>query len=329
MTDGVLAGQLLVVGFEGTTVGEDAKAAIEELGVSGLILFGRNIESAEQLTALTASLKELNSGAGNAPLFLCVDEEGGKVSRLAKLEGNLPTSYDYIQGGGDPTELGFTLSERCEKYGLNVDFAPVLDIWSNPQNTVIGKRAFGSDAETASKAVDTAMGILAKNDILPVGKHFPGHGDTTVDSHVGLPMVDKTVAQLEDLELLPFRAAIARGIPALMVAHILMTKIDPHLPASLSPAVVDGLLRADLGFDGVVFTDDLTMGAIAQNYGLGEAAVLAVSAGCNQLLVCHGADNVKTAYDALVTALADGSLSRERAEESVYRVLNLKSQLSR
>lgn len=325
MTDGELAGQLLVAGFEGTAPNGEAKAAIEELGVSGLILFSRNMESSDQLTALTAALNSMNDQAGRPPLFLCVDEEGGQVSRLTKLEGSLPAPYDYIQQGGDPAQLGALLSQRCRKYGLNVDFAPVLDVWSNPNNTVIGKRAYGSDAAAATLAVSTAQ-AMAEQGVIPVGKHFPGHGDTLVDSHVSLPVVEKTVAELEDLELLPFRAAIARGVPALMVAHILMAKIDPHLPASLSPAVVEGLLRADLGFDGVIFTDDLTMGAITQDYGLGEAAVLAVNAGCDQLLVCHGSDNVKVAYDALLSALADGSLSRDRARESIYRVLTLKSQ---
>lgn len=323
MTDEELVGQLLVAGIEGTTPGEDARTAIQDLHVGGIILFGRNVESGDQLTALNTALKEMNGAAGNIPLFLCVDEEGGPVSRLAPLEGRLPSAYDYIAGGGEAEELGRTLAERCAKYGFHVDFAPVLDVWSNPDNTVIGKRAFGTDAETASLAVDTAL-AMTREGIIPVGKHFPGHGDTFEDSHVGLPVVDK--AQLETLEYIPFRAAINAGIPALMVGHILAVKIDPEYPASVSPAVVDFVLRDFMGFDGVVFTDDLTMGAITQTYGIGEAAVMSINAGCDVALVCHGADNVKEAHAALLAAMADGTLSRERAEESVARILKLKTQ---
>jgi len=157
-----------------------------------------------------------------------------------------------------------------------------------------------------------------------VVKHFPGHGDTAVDSHVGLPAVDKTVEELEAMELLPFRAAIEDGAPAVMVGHILMTRLDETRPASLSPAVVDGLLRETLGFDGVVFTDDLTMGAVSQSLGMGEAAVLAVEAGCDQLLICHEADNLEAARAALLDAVNSGRITQERLEQSLRRVLTLK-----
>lgn len=326
MTTEELAGQLLVAGIQGTEPGEDARQVIEELRVGGIILFARNVESPEQLTELTNGLKEINREAGNVPLFLCVDEEGGMVSRMPTGVADLPNAYDYVQSGGDPEKRGEALAAQCAGFGFSVDFAPVMDVWSNSRNTVIGRRAFGRSAEEAAQAgVQCARAMMDKG-IIPVLKHFPGHGDTDVDSHVGLPVVDKTEEELEELELVPFRRALEgeKPVPAVMVGHILMEKLDPLLPASLSPEVVDGLLREKLGFEGVIFTDDLTMGAVADTYGMGEAVVKAVEAGCDMALVCHGLDNAKAAYHALLFAVEDGTLTRERLEESVYRILTLK-----
>lgn len=330
MTTEELAGQLLVAGIQGTGAGEDARQVIEDLHVGGIILFGRNVEDAEQLTRLTGALKELNRKAENVPLFLCVDEEGGMVSRMPPEITNLPNAYDYTQTGGDPGKRGEVLAAQCARFGFSVDLAPVLDVWSNPNNTVIGRRAFGTGAEEAAEAGTRCAQAMMEAGIIPVVKHFPGHGNTDVDSHVGLPVVDKTEEELEALELIPFRRALEREeghepVPAVMVGHILMTRLDPLLPASLSPAVVNGLLREKLGFEGVVFTDDLTMEAVAGTYGMGEAAVKAVEAGCDMALVCHGLDNAKAAYHALLFAVEDGTLTRERLEESAYRILSLKA----
>lgn len=328
MTTEELVGQLLVAGLQGTEPGEDGRQAVEDLRVGGIILFGRNVESAEQLTDLTNGLKELNRAAGNIPLFLCVDEEGGMVSRMPPEVKDLPNAYDYVQAGGDPEKRGEVLAEQCAGFGFSVDFAPVLDVWSNPNNKVIGRRAFGTGAEEAAQAGTECARAMMDAGIIPVVKHFPGHGDTDMDSHVGLPVVDKTEEELEELELIPFRRALEGGesVPAVMVGHIRMEKLDPLLPASLSPAVVNGLLREKLSFEGVVFTDDLTMGAVADTYGMGEAAVKAVAAGCDMALACHGLDNAKAAYHALLFAVEDGTLTRERLEESVYRILALKEE---
>ena len=333
-------GQLLVVGLAGTSPGDDARQAIEDLKVGGFILFGKNVENAAQLLSLTNGLKELNQSAGNVPLFLCVDEEGGTVSRMPPELLDLPSAYDFLQAGGDPYARGEVLAQQCAAFGFHVDFAPCLDVWSNPNNTVIGKRAFSADAKTAAVAGrDCAYGVMSGG-IIPVVKHFPGHGDTDTDSHVGLPVVDKTKEALWDMELLPFRTAIADSsqdnvpaletgdpkepIPAVMVAHILMTELDDQRPASLSPAVVTGLLREELGFGGVVFTDDLTMGAVTSTYGVGQAAVMAVEAGCDVALVCHGAQEARAAYTALLEAVNSGRISMSRLDDSVTRILALK-----
>ena len=332
-------GQLLVAGIAGAQPGEDGAAAIQDYQVGSIILFGRNVESAEQLSQLNNGLKALNGDY--IPLFLAVDQEGGRVDRMPAEVENLPPALEF---GSIPDtdsrldtcfELGRTLAAQCAAFGFNLDFAPDMDVWSNPDNTVIGDRAFGTDAGTVTGAANmAALGLLSQG-VIPVAKHFPGHGDTAVDSHYGLPVVDKTLEELEELELRPFRQAIdttdvaggsEAAIPAVMVAHILMTQLDPDWPASLSHKVVTGLLREELGFDGVVCTDDLTMGALAQTWGVGEAAVLAVEAGCDLLLVCHELDNLTAARDALLEAVDTGRISMERLDQSVYRILSLKAE---
>ena len=313
-------GQLLIGGFEGTEIGDQATRLVQEYQVGGLILYGRNIAGAGQLVTLTNGLKALN-GDG-IPLFLSIDQEGGGVDRMPPEVRRTPGAYCVGQTGSVPAaqSYGDVLAAECAAFGLNLDFAPVLDVWSNPGNTVIGQRAFSAAARR-----------MMDQGIIPAVKHFPGHGDTAVDSHVGLPVVDKSLEELEKTELIPFRAAIQSAgtdgqVPAVMVAHILLTQLDPERPASLSPAVVTGLLREELGFAGAVLTDDLTMGAVPQSYGLGEAAVLAVEAGCDILLVCHGPDSVPAVRTALLEAAASGRITAERLDESVYRILRLKTE---
>lgn len=339
MTTEEKVGQLLVAGILGTEPGEDAIQAIQDYQVSGIILFGRNVESADQLVALTNGLKALNGDY--VPLFLCVDQEGGRVDRM-------PPEVDRTPGAGQVGEslsqedagaaYGALLSAECAAFGFNLDFAPSLDIWSNPENTVIGDRAFGVEWESVSAFGFHAVQAMEEaGNVIPVVKHFPGHGDTSVDSHVDLPVVDKTLDELWQSELVPFDMAISGAYwgeqkmdpaPAVMVAHILMTQIDPDLPASLSPAVVTGLLRQEMGYEGVVCTDDLIMAAISDTYGMGEAAVLAVEAGCDLLLVCHEADNLTAAREALLAAVDSGRISMERLDQSVYRILSLKGEYS-
>lgn len=318
-------GQLLLAGIEGTSAGEDAAAAIQQFRVGSVILFRRNVESCAQTAQLVSQLHALN-GDG-IPLIIASDEEGGLVSRMPGEVTDLPSAYTYGSVGDEALclRLGQALAAQCSTIGVNCDFAPVADVWSNPDNTVIGKRAFSTDADTVARLVPQVMEGLTQYGVIPVVKHFPGHGDTAVDSHYDLPVVTKTLDELEAVELKPFRAAIEAGAPAVMVAHLLVREMDDTLPATLSPKVVNGLLREELGFEGVVFTDDLTMGAISDSYGMGEAAVLAVEAGCDILLVCHGLDNLRAAYEALLEAVTSGRIPLSRLDESVYRILSLKS----
>ena len=330
--------QLLVAGIEGTQLGQDAVQAVQDYQVGGVILFGRNVESAWQLAELTNGLKDLNGDY--TPLFLCVDQEGGRVDRMPPEVERTPSAWSVgqtLDTEGVGAAYGALLAEECAAFGFNMDFAPSLDIWSNPDNTVIGDRAFGNDWEwTAFFGMSAVESMEEQGGVIPVVKHFPGHGDTSVDSHVALPVVDKSLEELWQSELVPFNMTLNQedyfgaqagpSAPAVMVAHILLSQVDPDYPASLSHRVVTGLLREEMGFDGVVCTDDLTMGAVSNTYGMGEAAVLAVEAGCDLLLVCHGADNLTAARDALLEAADSGRISPERLDESVKRILSLKAE---
>lgn len=318
-------GQLLVTALPGTEAGAQAETAIGEYQVGGVILFRSNIESGAQLTGLLNSLQSLNGD--HVPLFLCVDQEGGRVDRMPSEVLRTP-SAQRVGGSQSPEtaqEYGAVLALACGAFGFNMDFAPCLDIWSNPENTVIGDRALGRDGERVAQLGLAALeGMARTGGVIPVVKHFPGHGDTSLDSHAVLPVVDKSLEELRQNELIPFRRAVQAGAPAVMTAHLLLTQLDPERPASLSPAVVTGLLREELGFNGVVCTDDLTMGAIANTYGIGEAAVLAVEAGCDLLLVCGRIDDLEQARGALLDAVREGRISQERLDESVRRILTLK-----
>lgn len=318
-------GQLLLAGIQGTAAGQDARFAVQDCHVGGIILFSRNIKSCAQTVELVNALHALNEDG--APLFIAADQEGGLVSRTPEEVTALPSAYAFGRTGDEELcfRFGQALAAQCAAMGVDLDFAPVADVWSNPKNTVIGKRSFGTDADAVSRLMPQVMLGLSQSGVIPVVKHFPGHGDTLADSHYGLPLVTKTVDELEELELRPFRAALEMGAPAVMTGHLLVREVDDTLPSSLSPKVVNGLLRDTLGFDGVVFTDDLTMGAISDTYGMGEAAVLAVEAGCDVLLVCHGQDNLRQAYDALLEAVDTGRITSERLYASVYRILTLKA----
>ena len=326
MTTEQKVSQLLVAGIEGTQLGQDAVQAVQDYQVGGVILFGRNVESAWQLAELTNGLKDLNGDY--TPLFLCVDQEGGRVDRMPPEVADLPSAYTFGEryDASMLQQLGQTLGAECAAFGFNMDFAPVMDVWSNPDNTVIGDRAYSGDPSRAANAAAWVAGGLADNGVIAVGKHFPGHGSTSIDSHVELPVVDQSKEDWLSGDAVPFWMAADSAVPAIMVGHILMPQLDPDRPASLSYTMVTELLRGELRFDGVVCTDDLTMGAVSNTYGMGEAAVLAVEAGCDLLLVCHGADNLTAARDALLEAVDSGRISQERLDESVKRILSLKAE---
>lgn len=318
-------GQLIVSGFEGFDVDETFASLITESHIGGAILFSRNIEDAQQLCGLINEIKE-TAGSG-IPLLIGMDEEGGAVTRLPDGVLSMPGAYALAQKGDPETCFNgaMQIADQLKSFGLSTGFCPDLDIWSNPDNTVIGDRAYGTDAAAVVKYGIAAMKGVRDGGVVPVVKHFPGHGDTDTDSHYSLPVITKTKEELMEQELIPFQEAVKQNVPAVMVGHLQCTQLDEKYPASLSYKIVQGLLRDELGFDGVAFTDDLTMGAIAENYSLGNACVLAVNAGCDMLLICHEYENVTEALTALKEAVETGRITPDRLDEAVTRILRLKA----
>ncbi|MDQ6421776.1 beta-N-acetylhexosaminidase [Paenibacillus sp. LHD-117] len=321
-------GQLAIIGLEGTTMDESTKQFIQKYHVGGFILFKDNIASANQILKLLNQLKETNAKEPNAvPLWLSVDQEGGKVSRMPSEFKKTP-SAQKIASKNDPDytyAIGQSLGLELGALGFNMDFAPVLDINSNTDNPVIGDRSFGADSDSVILHGLEMMNGISSQGVASVVKHFPGHGDTSIDSHHSLPAVNKSLDELSRFELLPFQEAIRNDADAIMVGHLLMTKLDDEHPASISREVITGLLRERMGYDGVVMTDDMTMKGLTGGNDIGDAAVKAILAGGDVLLVCHEYNLQQKVLDTVKQRVEDGTISNARLDESVYRILRLKS----
>lgn len=320
-------GQLFVWGFSGTNTSTTLRALLKNHPLAGIILFKRNIESVEQMRGLTSSLKKI----GGKRFLIAIDEEGGRVSRLPPPLAQLPPAAVWgrlYEAQRDPkviVQIGRHLARELRSVGINLDFAPVLDVNSNPKNPVIGDRAFSGDPKTAATAALAFAEGLKREGVLPCGKHFPGHGDTSTDSHLTLPRVRRRRGGLEKVEFPPFRQAIAAKIPMLMTAHVVYDALDPKLPATLSPRILKTLLRERMGYQGVVISDDLQMKAISKKYPPDEAAILALAAGCDLLLICQGFEKIGVSVmEKVAREVAKSPALRRRLEESLGRIDHLK-----
>jgi beta-N-acetylhexosaminidase len=318
-------GQMIIAGVNGTQDGENTKTLIQQHKVGGFIFFSDNLSGPRQTVQFLNKMKADNVN-NPLPLLLSVDQEGGKVTRLPGGLVNLPTNKK-IGALNDPNisfEVGTILGKELKEYGFNLNFAPVLDVNSNPDNPVIGNRSFGDNPDVVSElGIQTMKGIQSEG-ILSTIKHFPGHGDTSVDSHLELPVVNKSIQELESLELIPFREAINSGADLVMVAHILLPKIDDTYPSSLSKSIITDLLRKKMNYNGTVITDDMTMKAITNNYGMGQATVQAVKAGSDLILIAHDFNKALSAIEALKKAVQNGEISEGRIDASVNRIIELK-----
>lgn len=297
--------------------------AVNDYPPGGFVIFSDNITNEKQLKNFTYALKR----AFRVPAILSVDEEGGNVARLAnnKALGISNVGTMGRIGASKDTEkaeaAGYTIGSYLKDYGFSLDFAPDADVFSNPKNTVIGTRAFGSDPQLVSRMVSACIDGFHEAGVGTTIKHFPGHGDTAADTHSGYVAVNKSWEELLDMELVPFMDNMDKT-DMIMVAHITMKNVTSDgLPASLSKELIEGRLRGELGYDGIVITDALGMGAISRNYKPGEAAVLAFEAG-NDILLLPG--DYKKAADALLEAVESGRISEERVDESVRRILEFK-----
>ncbi len=313
-----MAGNVIVCGFPGTSAPPTIHAWLRENAVAGLILFKRNIDDLQQATALIASCVEETDPAN--PILVCVDQEGGRVARFGEPMLQLPAMRMLAEAADVPLTraAASVLGRQLRAVGVNLDFAPVLDIDTNTDNPVIGDRAFG---RTAGAVIEHALAFadgLHSGGVLSCGKHFPGHGDTDLDSHLALPTLRHDRGRLEAVELQPFRAAAGR-IPSLMTAHVVFEAIDPEVPATMSRAVIAELLRNDIGFEGTVFSDDLEMKAITDRYSIEEAGVRAIEAGCDLLLVCSDLEASARLREALAAEADHSELFRARLAEAQAR----------
>jgi beta-N-acetylhexosaminidase len=313
------AGQLAIAGFAGHSIPPELRSFAREFDLGGVIFFARNIESPEQVADLSRQAQEL---AQEVPLWVSVDQEGGRVARLKSPFTSWPPMQTLGRSGDEALAERFAraLAAELKAVGISMDYTPVLDVATNPKNPVIGDRSLAERAEDVARLGVVIIRTLQSEGIAASGKHFPGHGDTSVDSHFELPLIEHPPDQIEARELVPFRAAIEAGVASIMTAHILIPALDAERPATLSPAIVGGLLKGRLGYGGLVLSDDLEMKAISGRYGMSEATVLAIAAGCDAVLMCgEQQERQALAIEAVIRAVEDGVVPRQRAEDALAR----------
>jgi beta-N-acetylhexosaminidase len=317
----LMAGQMVVGGFEGKTLPVEVEGALSRGHLSGVVLFNRNLGTPEEVRALTDAVR----AAAALPPIIAVDQEGGRVQRLSEPFTRWPSMREL--GRTDTRtakELALAMAAEMLAAGINTDFAPVLDVDSNPGCSVIGDRSLGADPNKAAHLGSAMIQGFREAGLICCAKHFPGHGDVTVDSHDDLPVSDVDRATLERRELLPFSEAVQARVPMIMTAHLKATALDPYYPATISRPILRDLLREEMGFDGVIISDDLMMGALMKYMPLADAVFSGVRAGVNLVLVCSGPDRAEEARKTIVEGLHKGILDFGEATLSVRRIIKMK-----
>lgn len=318
-------GRFAIVGFTGQSVPDDLRRLSAAFDLGGVIYFSRNVAEPAQLAELS---KEVEGLARDWPLWISVDQEGGRVARLREPFTIWPAPRTLGRSGdtGLVERFARALAAELTAVGINLDFVPVLDVDTNPANPVIGDRALSAQAAEVARLGEAFISALQSAGVSACGKHFPGHGDTALDSHLALPVVEHERRRLEDVELVPFRRAIAAGVDTMMTAHLSVPALDPDHIATFSSAVVTGMLKEDLGFPGVVVSDDLGMKAVSASTGLPEATVAAIEAGCDVVLLCQSsADEQAEALEAVIHAAESRRLTTTRLDDAMARQRRLKA----
>ena len=328
LTDRQLAGQRLMVGFEGTEFNDRLHYVISELAVGGLILFKRNAVDPEQLGSMCHKAQDIAEKNGHPPLLIAIDQEGGPVARLGPpftvFPGN--RSIGDSRSIEDAREFGSISAMELKGIGVNLNFAPVLDVVPGDlESPVMDDRVFGNDPELVAQFGCVVIDSLQAGGVAATAKHFPGIGRTTLDSHLDLPFLDTTYAAIEKNDLIPFKEAIACGVEAVMLSHIVYNNIDSEWPAGLSRAIGKNLLRDKLGFQGVSFTDDLDMGAIKKHFDVATFVERICEAEIDMALICHDEDKMEASYEALLQGIESSEHIKKKTWTSVSRILTLKS----
>lgn len=320
-------GQLLFIGIRGKTLTPDESDFIVKNNIGGVILFSRNIESPEQVHALCSEIQSLrHKSRDKLPLFIGVDQEGGRVARMKAPFTQWP-ALAHI-GKLDSTSVAFrfamAMGMELRAVGINLDFAPCVDVFTNPKNTIIGDRSLSTDPEQVAKLASALVRGYIKSGIIPCAKHFPGHGHTIIDSHEELPVEEADIERLRNVEMVPFKKVFRARLDMVMTAHIKFPKVDPEFPVTLSEKFIRGILRNELRYRNLVISDDLDMKALANHYPTADIPVMAFQAGCDILLYCNNFDHPAVALEAMAKAARDNKISTTQIDESYNRVVTLK-----
>ena len=319
----LMAGQRLMVGFDGTDFNHDLEFLIGTMQVGGLILFSRNLESPEQIRQLCRDCQEYAASCKLPPLFIAVDQEGGTVARLKSPFTQFPGN-PAMKHPDDAVHFARVTAAELKQIGINMNMAPVLDVAPEDVNSIMAERVFGSDPAWVSSMGMTVIDHLQRRGIMAVAKHFPGIGRTVLDSHMALPDLEIDIPTLADFDLIPFKDAIAGNVAGIMLSHIRYRGIDPMWPASLSPAITADLLRRKMGYDGVVMTDDLDMGAIKPKHDIDTVIGQILIADVDIALICHKGPDIEAAFHKIHNSLIDKADIRQMGQRSVERILRLK-----
>jgi beta-N-acetylhexosaminidase len=320
-------GRFAIVGFDGQSVPADLRALIAEFDLGGVIYFPRNLGAPHEIADLS---REVAALARDWPFWISVDQEGGRVARLRSPFTEWPSAHTLGRSLDHALarRFGGALAAELRAVGINLDYAPVLDVNTNPDNPIIGDRALSDRAELAAELGAVLIRALEDNGVAACGKHFPGHGDTSVDSHEGLPVVEHEKRRLDAVEFVPFRRAVAEHVAFIMTAHVMVPALDEREIASFSAPILQHLLKDSFGFDGVLVSDDLGMKAVAATHDLGAASVAAVEAGCDALLMCNcTVDDQVKALEALIRAAEAGQLTSKRINDAMARQHRVKARL--
>jgi len=321
---------MIITGFDGTCLNSELEDLIVNYRIGGLILFERNFEDPDQLIQLISDLQSLAiSCPASVPLFISVDQEGGRVARLKSPFSDFPqpSCLGQAQSESLAHRFGLALGREMKSVGINMVYAPVLDVNTNPANPIIGTRALSDIPEWAGRMGKAVIAGIQEAGVFPVGKHFPGHGDTDRDSHLELPYVNRDADSLEKVELEPFAQTVSHGLKVIMTAHVIYSAWDDKLPATFSPIILKSILREKLGFDGLVITDDLEMKAVEKNIPFESIPRLGSIAGVDLYLICHDRKKTLSLQNQMIQDIEMGHIDKKLIELSAQRIIDFKKQI--